>query len=63
MKTKKKNRQRKARRIMLVATIRMCKDLGINFDRKNMESIRDIYVNVFGIDKLVRSFDIASIIV
>lgn len=47
---------------MIIASARMSKFLKIKFDRKDMDSIRDMYENIFGIDKLVRAFDIASIV-
>jgi hypothetical protein len=58
----KKNRQKKARRIMLLAAIRMSKEIGIKFDRINMEETRDIYMCKYGVDSLIRRFDIASIV-
>lgn len=62
MLTQKKTRQRKARRLMIISCIRMCRAMKIKFDRKNMENIRDNYFLIFGMDKLVRVFDIASIV-
>lgn len=47
---------------MIIVSARMCKYLKIKFDRKNMDTIRDMYQNLFGIDRLVRTFDIASIV-
>ena len=61
MKTKK-NRQKKARRIMILACIRMSKSIGVRFNRVQMEETRDIYMNTFGVDSLIRRFDIASIV-
>jgi len=58
----KRKRQKKARRIMLIAASRMSKDLGIKFDRNDMENIRDIYISNYGLDTLVKRFDIASIV-
>lgn len=47
---------------MIICCVKMCRILNKSFDRKNMELIRDIYEFNFGIDKLVRAFDIASIV-
>jgi hypothetical protein len=58
----KKNRQKKARRIMILASIRMSKSVGIKFNRVYMEEIRDVYMDMFGVDSLTRRFDIASIV-
>jgi hypothetical protein len=58
----KKNRQKKARRIMILASIRMSKSIGVKFNRIQMEETRDIYMNTFGVDSLIRRFDIASIV-
>lgn len=58
----KKNRQKKARRIMLLAAIRMSKNIGIDFNRRNMEETRDVYMNIKGVDSLIKRFDIASIV-
>ena len=58
----KKKRQKKARRIMLIAAVRMSKDLGIEFDRNDMENIRDLYISNYGLNTLVKRFDIASIV-
>lgn len=62
MKTQKKKRHKKARRIMIIASLRMSKELGIEFDRNNMENIRDAYILSFGMSVLVKRFDIASIV-
>mgnify|MGYP003347398841 CR=1 FL=1 len=58
----KKKRQKKARRIMLIAALRMSKDLGIEFNRNTMEDIRDEYTLTYGLNSLVKRFDIASIV-
>jgi hypothetical protein len=58
----KKNRQKKARRIMILASIRMSKSIGVKFNRVCMEDIRDVYMDMFGVDSLIRRFDIASIV-
>lgn len=58
----KKNRQKKARRIMILASIRMSKSIGVKFNRIYMEEIRDVYMDMFGVDSLTRRFDIASIV-
>lgn len=58
----KKNRQKKARRIMILASIRMSKIIGVKFNRVCMEETRDIYMDMFGVDSLIRRFDIASIV-
>lgn len=47
---------------MIISCVKMCRALNTSFDRKNMEVIRDIYQFNFGVDKLVRAFDIASIV-
>lgn len=47
---------------MILSCARMCKILKVKFDRKNMENTRDKYFLQFGMDKLVRIFDIASIV-
>ena len=48
----KKNRQKKARRIMILASIRMSKSIGVKFNRVCMEDIRDVYMDMFGVDSL-----------
>jgi hypothetical protein len=58
----KKNRQKKARRIMILASIRMSKSIGVKFNRVCMEEIRDVYMDMFGVDSLIKRFDIASIV-
>ncbi len=58
----KKNRQKKARRIMIITAIKMSKTIGIKFNRINMEDIRDEYLNKHGVDRLIKRFDIASIV-
>jgi len=47
---------------MLIAAVRMSKDLGIEFDRNDMENIRDLYISNYGLNTLVKRFDIASIV-
>ena len=47
---------------MLLAAIRMSKEIGIKFNRINMEETRDIYMCKYGVDSLIRRFDIASIV-
>jgi hypothetical protein len=58
----KRKRQKKARRIMLIAALRMSKDLGVEFNRNDMENIRDMYISNYGLNTLVKRFDIASIV-
>jgi hypothetical protein len=58
----KRKRQKKARRIMLIAALRMSKHLGIKFNRNGMEDIRDKYILMHGLNSLVKRFDIASIV-
>jgi hypothetical protein len=58
----KRKRQKKARRIMLIAALRMSKDLGVQFNRNDMENIRDMYISNYGLNTLVKRFDIASIV-
>lgn len=58
----KKSRQKKARRIMILASIKMSKSIGIKFNRIQMEETRDMYMDKFGVDSLIRRFDIASIV-
>lgn len=47
---------------MLIAAMRMSKALKLRFDRREMDVIRDEYISIFGINSLVRRFDIASIV-
>jgi hypothetical protein len=47
---------------MILASIRMSKSVGIKFNRVYMEEIRDVYMDMFGVDSLTRRFDIASIV-
>ena len=47
---------------MILACIRMSKSIGVRFNRVQMEETRDIYMNTFGVDSLIRRFDIASIV-
>lgn len=47
---------------MIIAALRMSKHLGIKFNRNDMENIRDIYISNFGLNSLVKRFDIASIV-
>lgn len=58
----KKTRQKKARRIMIITAIKMSKTIGVKFNRINMEDIRDEYLNKYGVDRLIKRFDIASIV-
>ena len=47
---------------MLLAALRMSRDLKKQFNRREMELIRDEYMSNFGINSLVKRFDIASIV-
>ena len=47
---------------MLIAAMRMSKALKLQFNRRDMDAIRDKYILIFGINSLVRRFDIASIV-
>lgn len=47
---------------MLIAALRMSKDLGVEFNRNDMENIRDMYISNYGLNTLVKRFDIASIV-